>query len=157
MRATRRAIAAIVVIAALVSGCEDESGRPPAAATAEAEADAVREATRIAERMTTYDAATVEADFAWIEEDGTAQFVKNYAPTTEPVRRLIESRHAHAEGRVARAAGTAEDGEHVEVLLFVDQVSTHDGSKGEVLDRSRVRMLMVRSGDRWLVDALELY
>ena len=123
---------------------------------ATAESEATRAASRIAVSMTTYDYRTVDKDFSWIQDDGTQGFQTTYTESTKPIRQLIERTRATASGKVSDAAGTAEDADHVEVLLFVDQVLKRAGDPKSSVDSSRVVMDMVRQGDRWLVDDVEL-
>ena len=121
-----------------------------------AENQATEQASRIAVSMTSYDYRTVEEDFAWIEEDGTSAFQETFSESTKPIRQLITRTQATATGKVSDAAGTAEDEDHVEVLLFVDQVLERAGDEQSTVDSNRVVMQMVRQGDRWLVDDVEL-
>ena len=121
-----------------------------------AEQAAAREASRIAVAMTTYDHRSVEKDFAWIDEDGTDRFEDTFSESTEPIRQLITRTRATATGKVSDAAGTAEDPDHVEVLLFVDQVLKRSGDSKSSVDSNRVVMQMVRRDGRWLVDDVEL-
>ena len=79
--------------------------------------------------MTSYDYRSVEEDFAWIEEDGTDSFQEKFGESTKPIRQLIERTRATATGKVSDAAGNAEDAEHVEVLLFVDQQLQRSGPR----------------------------
>ncbi len=123
---------------------------------ASAESAATREASRIAVSMTSYDYRTVEKDFAWIDQDGTARFQDTFSQSTKPIRQLITRTRATATGKVSDAAGTAEDADHVEVLLFVDQVLERAGDERSSVDSNRVVMQMVRRGGRWLVDDVEL-
>jgi len=121
----------------------------------EAEKDATSAASEIAVAMTSYDHRTVDDDFAWVQEDGTAAFQETYEESTEPIRELVVKTEAHAEGTVTEASGTADDPTHVTVMLFVDQALRHPGSKAEV-DSSRVVMHMVLQDGTWLVDDVEL-
>ena len=121
-----------------------------------AEAAATSAASDIAVSMTSYDHRTVDEDFAWVQDDGTAAFQKTYAKSTEPIRRLVEQTRAHAEGTVIDAAGTADDTTHVTVLLFVDQALRHQGDRKAEIDSSRVVMSMVLQDGQWLVDDVEL-
>ena len=123
---------------------------------ASAERTATREASRIAVSMTSYDYRTVDKDFAWIDEDGTSKFQDTFSESTKPIRQLITRTRATATGKVSDAAGTAEDADHVEVLLFVDQVLRRAGDEKSSVDSNRVVMQMVRQGSRWLVDDVEL-
>jgi Mce-associated membrane protein len=146
-------VAALVATVLLWRRVEDLQERQEVAS---AERQATQEASRIAVSMTTYDHETVEEDFAWIEEDGTSGFQDTFTESTKPIRQLIERTRATATGKVSDAAGTAEDAEHVEVLLFVDQVLKRAGDARSSVDSSRVVMQMVRQEGRWLVDDVEL-
>ena len=121
-----------------------------------AEQTATEEASRIAVAMTTYDYRSVEKDFAWIDEDGTDRFQDTFSESTKPIRQLVTRTRATATGKVSDAAGTAEDPDHVEVLLFVDQVLKRSGDSRSSVDSNRVVMQMVYRGGRWLVDDVEL-
>ncbi|GAA1912541.1 hypothetical protein GCM10009815_04390 [Nocardioides marmoribigeumensis] len=121
-----------------------------------AEHDATRAASRIAVSMTSYDYRTVDEDFAWIDQDGTSRFQKTFSESTKPIRQLITRTRATATGKVSDAAGTADDVDHVEVLLFVDQELRRAGDAKSSLDSNRVVMQMVHEGGRWLVDDVEL-
>jgi len=150
--------AALVVALALVLvlwGKERDAARE--ADLRAAEAAATSAASDIAVSMTSYDHRTVDHDFAWVQDDGTAAFQKTYAKSTEPIRRLVEQTRAHAEGTVIDAAGTADDTTHVTVLLFVDQALRHLGDRKAEVDSSRVVMSMVLQDGQWLVDDVELH
>ncbi len=129
-------------------------------AESEAKVSAEREATQVASdvavAMTTYDHRTLEDDLAWIEEDGTDSFEETFLASTRPVRGLIREERATAEGTVTDAAGTAEDEDHVTVLLFVDQVIERAGEPRSAVERTRVVMEMVHQDGRWLVDDVQL-
>jgi Mce-associated membrane protein len=123
---------------------------------ATAEHTATEEASRIAVSMTSYDYRSVDKDFAWIDRDGTSKFQQTFSESTKPIRQLIARTRATATGKVSDAAGTATDVDHVEVLLFVDQVLKRAGDGKSSVDSNRVVMDMVRTGGRWLVDDVEL-
>jgi Mce-associated membrane protein len=122
----------------------------------QAQASATDAASQIAVSMTSYDSRSVDKDFAWVHDDGTAKFEKTYAKSTAPIRKLIERTGAHAEGRVSEAAGTVTDPTHVTVVLFVDQTLRRTGDSQPSVDSSRVVMDMVRTDGQWLVDSVEL-
>ena len=147
-------LVAAVVASALLWRSNQDLAREQDLAVAES--DATEEASRIAVSMTSYDHRTVEEDFAWIEEDGTSGFQETFSESTKPIRQLITRTRATATGKVSDAAGTAEDEDHVEVLLFVDQVLQRAGDDQSTVDSNRVVMQMVRQGGRWLVDDVEL-
>ncbi len=125
-------------------------------ALAVAEREATQVASDIAVAMTTYDHRTLDQDFSWVEEDGTDSFEETFAASTRPLRGLIKKTRANAEGTVTDAAGTAEDEEHVRVILFVDQVIERGVDQQRTGESSRVVMEMVDQDGRWLVDDFDL-
>jgi Mce-associated membrane protein len=122
----------------------------------EATAEAVAEANEIITRMTTYNHATVEEDFSWVDEVGTTQFEEDQTESAEQLIPLIKKTKAIAEGSVAESAGTASSPTEVTVLLFVDQVLSREGSEESSVDRTRVQMDMVLRDGQWLIDGIEL-
>ena len=145
-------VAALVGLALLWSHDRDLQHQADLRAAEDAAAGA---ASDIAEQMTSYDYRTVGQDFAWVRDDGTASFRKTYEESTKPIQRLVVRTRAHAEGKVSDAAATAQDADHVTVLLFVDQALQHPGGRTRT-DSSRVVMDMVFQGGRWLVDDVQL-
>jgi Mce-associated membrane protein len=145
----------VVLVVALLLLWQRERDASAEAVLQDAEGDATSAASEIAAAMTSYDHRTVDDDFAWVQEGGTAAFQETYEKSTGPIRELVVKTRAHAEGTVTEASGTADDPRHVTVLLFVDQALRHPGSKAEV-DSSRVVMHMVLQDGAWLVDDVEL-
>lgn len=109
--------------------------------------------------MTSYRYQSVEDDFAWVEEAGTAKFREQYSEVSKPVKELVVRLKARASGSVVASAPIVKDADHVTVLLFVDQELSSEAASGRPsrgLDQPRVTMSMVRKDGRWLVDAVEL-
>lgn len=117
-----------------------------------AEADAEKAARAAAISLTTYDYQTLDTDFDWVVTAGTPAFRDRYADVVTATRKVVTELKVHAVGSVDAAAATAQDADHVTVLLFVDQTLTSDAGAERRLATPRVRMSMVRSGSRWLVD-----
>lgn len=107
-------------------------------------------------RMTSYDYASIDKDFAWVDDAGTAKFRKQYVEVSAPIKKLVLQLKAHAEGNVVAAAPEVRDRNHVTVLMFVDQTLTNPSDKTPGLDQPRVTMTMVRQDGRWLVDEVKL-
>lgn len=106
--------------------------------------------------MTTYDYATLEKDFSWVDDAGTAKFRQHFEEVSVPIKKLVLARKADARGSVVASAADVRDADHVTVLLFVDQVLTIPGQTQHGLDQPRVTMSMVRQNGRWLVDDVQL-
>ena len=145
--------AALVLVVQLRDDRTERADLEQRAAAGQAAERAAREAVT---RMTTYDAATVEEDFSWVDEVGTERFRESFAATSADVVDLVAELGSSAEGTVVDAAATVEDADRVHVLLFVDQELTEPGQDERRLEESRVTMEMVRSGGEWLVDEVQI-
>ncbi|MFL6159775.1 MAG: hypothetical protein ACJ72D_27115 [Marmoricola sp.] len=148
------AVSVGLVVAVARRGDDSAGGRALALSTAARDAKAA--ARTAAVELTTYDYATIDADFARVGARGTAKFRKQYAEVSAPIRTLVVQLKARAKGSVVASAATATDRNHVTVLLFVDQEITAAGNDDQKLDQPRVTMKMVRSDGRWLVDEVAL-
>lgn len=124
--------------------------------TEQAETAAKEAAINAMVRMTTYHHSSVEDDYRWVEELGTAEFEETWRPASEDAVKLIRAVKASAEGDVIDAAAEAIDEQTVRVLLFTDQELRQRGTERAELEETRVVMTMVRQDDRWLVDDVEV-
>lgn len=164
-RAVALGLAALLVLSliglcvALVQVGADDSdaqGTGSAAALLQAQADAEKAARAAAVHLTTYDYKSLATDFDWVGTAGTEKFQQRYAEVSAPTKKYVAEFKVHAVGSVDQAAATAQDVDHVTVLLFVDQVLTSDANTDRQLSTPRVQMSMVRSGDAWLVDDVDV-
>lgn len=154
-------LVALLVVVLLWQGDDSEHGDSSDAAVLLAAGEEADEAARKAVvAMTTYDYATVEEDFSWVEDAGTDKFREQYAEVSEPIKELVLQLKAHAEGTVIDSAARVTDEDEVTVLLFVDQEISNPGSGSsgpqQGLDQPRVAMSMVLQDGRWLVDDVKL-
>src|SRR5690349_11841017 len=153
-------VALLVVVLFWQSDGDESDQAEQAVALAQAGKGAEKAARKAVVEMTSYDYRTVEKDFAWVDDAGTARFQDQYAEVSEPIKNLVVELKARATGTVVASAPVPKDRDHVTVLLFVDQEISNPGS-GSIapqrgLDQPRVSMEMVRQGGRWLVDEVEL-
>jgi Mce-associated membrane protein len=101
--------------------------------------------------LTTYDFATVDADFARFARHGTAAFRRTFAATVATTRPAIVQAQSRAIGTVVGAGLESLSGGRASVLLAVDQEVRSGRRPGVTTDRNRIRMTLVRSGNGWLV------
>jgi Mce-associated membrane protein len=97
-------------------------------------------------------------------ETATGEFAADYRRTTEQLRPTFTASKAVAVGEVVaagietaqiRGAGLAGDGpERVVVVLAVDQVISTSGAPART-ERNRIRMILVRPDDTWLVEQVQ--
>jgi Mce-associated membrane protein len=103
----------------------------------------------------TYNYKTLSADYAAAEAGLTPRFRANYLTTTassvtpEATKTQAVSAAAVTAGGVSVATATT-----ATVLLFVDQTVTNNLLAHPRLDRSRIKVSMVKLNGRWLVDNL---
>jgi Mce-associated membrane protein len=153
-------VALLVVVLLWQTDSEDSKGADGAIALAAAGKAADKAARAAVVEMTSYDYRTVEDDFAWVDDAGTAHFREQYAEVSKPIKELVVRLKATAKGTVVDSAPRVKDTRHVTVLLFVDQLITNPGTGSggaqRGLDQPRVTMQMVRQDGRWLVDEVKL-
>jgi Mce-associated membrane protein len=103
----------------------------------------------------TYDYKTLDADFARAEKGLTPGFRSSYVHTTETsVRPLASKYHAISAASVAASGVSEASLNDATVLLFVDQTVQNTQLPHPRLDRSRIRVSMVRQNGQWLVNHL---
>jgi Mce-associated membrane protein len=131
----------------------EQAEHAPNASVASAAETAARDAVT---RMTTYDHSSVDEDFGWVDDAGTAEFQQTFTEASADAIELIKGFKSSAHGTVIDSAATVVDDDHVKVLLFVDQELKAPGQPEPKLEESRVIMQMVREDGRWLVDDVQL-
>jgi Mce-associated membrane protein len=159
------AVALVVVVAALLAAVtqrlSSQTHKRHATATAAylagpnavaAEAAAAREV-----RATlTYSYKTLKADYAAAEAGLTPQFRVSYLSTTAAsVTPLATKTQAVSNAAVTAGGVSVATATNATVLLFVDQTVTNNLLAHPRLDRSRIRVSMVKQGGKWLVDNLK--
>ncbi len=117
--------------------------------------DAARQALK---RLTTYDYRSLDEDFSWIDEIGTAAFEKRYADNVAALKKIARAAKAMAEGEVVDSAfrTNEKNPDQVVVLAFVDQVIRDAEHKGVKIEEQRVLVHMVVEDGDWKVDSFEI-
>lgn len=159
------AVAAVVLVAFAASGFgldgvglsawrESRDQTDVAAATQSAPAAAERAAAAIL----AYDYKTLEADRDNAAKFMTSDYRKEYLDTFGLVLDNAPKLQAHVEAEVRASGVVHADPTRVEVLLFVNQVTTSTANEGEPQTAlNRVRMTMEKQGGTWLVDGITSY
>lgn len=147
------ALALIVALAGLTVAWRAERHETSLRQAGEA---ASRAARAVAVELTTYDYRTVEDDHARVTAAGTARFRRYFASVGAKSAAVVRQLQVTARGTVVAAAPQVGDSNHVRVLLFVDQVVRAKGTRGSQTEEPRISIQMVREGDRWLVDTVDL-
>jgi Mce-associated membrane protein len=102
-----------------------------------------------------YNYKHLAADFAAAEANLTPAFRKTYVKTTaDAVQPLAAKYHAISSAQVTSGGVVSQHGGSVEVLVFVAQQVTNTQLAAPRLDRSRIDVVLVHHGGRWLIDKL---
>ncbi|MGW4367415.1 h domain protein [Nocardia takedensis] len=116
---------------------------------------AVTAADRTVAAMFTYDFTTVDTELPKAAENLSASFREDYltlinqaiAPGAKEKQLTVKA--------TTQAGGVVEaDRSHAVVLLFLNQVTTSKDSPQGTTTGSRVRVILDKTDDRWLVDAV---
>jgi Mce-associated membrane protein len=124
-----------------------------------ARASALEAARERGAELTTYSHATLDEDFAAVLETATGEFEQEYRTTTDELRPVFEQTQAVAVGEVVAAglesAQVDGDGpERAVAVLAVDQVIRTTGAPPRT-EHNRIRMVLVRPDETWLVERVE--
>jgi Mce-associated membrane protein len=150
------AVAAVSLALALSSLLLGDRGTGSADRARDSALEAARQRTTV---LTSYDHRRLDTDFAAVLETATGEFERDYQETTGQLRTTFERTKAVAVGTVV-AAGLedleldADGRERAVAVVAVDQVIATAGAAPRT-ERNRVRMVLVRPDDTWLVESVQ--
>jgi Mce-associated membrane protein len=156
--ATRRRIvvglaSAVVVALAVAAGVLGWKWHQAAALAQDRKAASTAARTAVADVLS-YDYRTLDADLARGQRGLAPGFRQEYARVVATsVRPVAVKQQVVTTATVPAVSVVSATRGSVEVLMFVDQLTTSTEAKN-VVNVSRVQVTMVRSGDRWLVSEL---
>jgi Mce-associated membrane protein len=102
-----------------------------------------------------YDYRRLDDDFRRADALLTPGFRKQYdATAAKAVRPTAIKYKATSQAQVFSGGLVSAEPDRAQVLVFVGQQVANSQLTAPRLDRSRINVTMVRSGDRWLIDAL---
>jgi Mce-associated membrane protein len=154
------AVAAVVVLAVLAAVTVALAGLVASRVSSVNAVDATRgdvvgAATSGVATVLSYDYRHLDSDFARAQGLLTASFRKQYDDTTAKGVRPLAAKYKAISSADVSAAGVVEDGrDRAVVLVFVNQTVTNSQLSAPRLDRSRIKVSLVRSHGRWLIDKL---
>ena len=141
----------VLVLAAAVGGLwlqTDRDGRRDADARA-----ALTAATTAAQVIFSYDYRTFDAGVAKAKPYLTGAFAKEYADTTASLKATAAQEQAVVQAQVSAASVVESAGDHVDLLLYLNQYRRNTNISGEKVDQNRVVLTLVRVGGEWKVSA----
>ena len=117
--------------------------------------DVVSAATSGVASVLSYDYRHLDTDFARAQGLLTPKFRKQYDDTTAKGVRPLATKSKAISSADVSAAGVVDAGrDRAVVLVFVNQTVTNSQLAAPRLDRSRIKVSLVRSHGRWLIDKL---
>lgn len=106
--------------------------------------------------LSSYDYTKLDQDFARVLDTATGDFKDQYSVAKESLREAIVKFQGKATGNVLARAVLSLDGDHAEVILFVDQTVTNANTAQPRIDRLRMRMGLEKQSGRWFINKLDL-
>jgi Mce-associated membrane protein len=123
------------------------------AAITSAFSTAPAQAEKAAVRILGYDYKTLESDADEARSFMTPEYADTFQNTVDALLKAPANQvKAHVEAKVMTSGVASATPSKVEVLLFIDQVSTTTANADPQTALNRVVLTMVEQGDRWLVD-----
>jgi hypothetical protein len=101
-----------------------------------------------------YDYRHLDTDFAEVAAHLTPSFKRSYLQSSSRLKPAIEQVKGVAVGTVRAAGLVSATSTTAVVAVFLDQQVTTSQSKTPRIDRDRLIVTMVRSGDSWLISKL---
>jgi len=108
--------------------------------------DCLAASTAAAQAIFSYDYRTFDASVSNAKAFVTGQFATEYAQTTATLKPAAQAQQAVVRAEVSSAGVVSVSGDHVELLLYVNQYRRNAAITGEKVDQNRVVLTMVRSG-----------
>lgn len=94
--------------------------------------------------------------WARLEANATPSFRQNFLSTSGTLSKLLTQYNATATGKVITAGLVSATRSRAEVALFIDQTVNNTVQKSSSTQPLRSQVLLVRSGDRWLINDLQV-
>jgi len=146
------ALAVVVLVAAVAVGVlwlqTDRADQRSADSRA-----AMSAATAAAQVIFSYDYRTFDAGVAKAKPYLTGDFAKEYAQTTASLKATAQQEQAVVQAQVSAASVVESTGDHVELLVYLNQYRRNTNITGEKVDQNRVVLTLVRTGGAWKVSA----
>jgi Mce-associated membrane protein len=139
----------VLVVAAAVAGLWLQTTR--ADRQAAGSRAALSAGTAAAQVVFSYDYRTFDAGVAKAKPFLTGGFAKEYAQTTASLKTTAQQEQAVVQAQVSAASIVQAAGDHVELLVYLNQYRRNTNITGEKVDQNRVVLTLVRVGADWKV------
>jgi len=119
--------------------------------------DAQAAAERILGQMISFDFREIGDEYDWTKYLANRELRSDYEDKIVPrFRKVIRRTKATADGKVVQSAYNIVDADRVNVLAFIRQKLTDVGNKDGVLAEQWASLTMIRDGDGWLIDKIDI-
>ena len=108
------------------------------------------------EALLSYDHATFDEDLTDAQEGMTSSFQDKYEPTVAEIRDRALAQQRSQVADVVAVAVVSSSAEEVETLVFVNTISSREGTQRQRLMQNRVSVTMVKQDGTWLIDELSV-
>jgi Mce-associated membrane protein len=125
-------------------------------AVTDARATALAAAKTFSIELATYDYHTLDRDFGAVIDHSTGTFKSDFTKASKDLQPLITKYQATSTGRVAAAGVQDASADNAVVVLFVDQTVKNSTATTPRVDRNRLRVTLVHSGNGWLASKVEI-
>jgi Mce-associated membrane protein len=105
--------------------------------------------------FTTYQYGSWDNDVKRVLNGATGQFKQEFSAASDQVKAEVVANQATSQGKVLEAAVVSMDGDSAQVLVVADAVVTNTAVKSGQERHYRIKLDLVREGDRWLAADLE--
>ena len=146
------AVVAIVAVADVLLANAVQHARDEASARQ----DALKAARTLVPVLLSYDRKSLAADLERARRTTTGKFRNDFDKlVTDVVRPTATARHVTTNAVVSSAGVVSSTPDRVTVLVFVTQTSTSSERSTPAVTGSRVRVVMARTADHWLIAGLD--
>ncbi|WP_328990873.1 hypothetical protein OG394_31880 [Kribbella sp. NBC_01245] len=115
----------------------------------------MQSARQITHDFTTYKYDTWDADAQRVIDGSTGQFKQEFSNAAGSLKTTVVSGKVTSTGEVLEAAVQSVDTDSAQILVVADAVVNNAGQDGAKRRHYRIKLEMVREGDRWLVADLQ--
>jgi Mce-associated membrane protein len=124
-------------------------------ATDSARTSAISAARTDAVKVAGYDYRHLDRDFAAVLADSTPSFRRSFLQASDALKTTLSRYHATAVAKVVSAGLVSATTSRAVVLVFLTQNIINSAQKA-TSDRSQIKLTLVQSGGRWLIDQVSL-
>ena len=115
------------------------------------------EATRLTQKILSYDWKTLDKDTKAAEAVMGPSFRAEYAKAMAGVKKQTLKNHVHLEAKAVATSIVSASEHKVVALVFVNQVTTAKGAQNQRLDQNRVLVTLTRGEGEWRVSKMDAF